>query len=362
MTEGKVPDIPTDDFSLDRPFKDIPLTVRRRLDWSDVDAAQVGYTSRQLDLGIAAIEHWWEQVLGINWFDLRKRGMGSPSVEARIEFYQPIEPGDRSNLEVHLEHFGRSSLKFRTDGYNDRGEKCYTVWLTSVLVAGVDKGKPTSTPLPDDWRRRAEGYVRECELKQRGGKSRREVIDFWFAPPGSPERGSERPIWWRQDANVAPDDFDALIREQFMVTYEAALAGGLDHWLETSAGALALVLCLDQFPRNMFRKSARAFEADGKAMASAKIAIAEGFDQMLDQTARRFLYLPFEHAENLAEQKRSLELFASIGDESILPYVQHHFDIIERFGRFPHRNEVLGRVSTAEEESYIEDPKNRFGQ
>ncbi len=188
------------------------------------------------------------------------------------------------------------------------------------------------------------------------------VIDFWFGAPGSHERGERREVWWGKDEEIDGAEFDAQIRDRFLSTHEAALAGDLDHWLETPAGALALVITLDQFPRNMFRKSARAFAADGKSLLVAKEAMARGYADKMSITAQQFLYIPFEHAEDLAEQQRSVDLYTAIGMEDGNGFAQHHYDIVKMFGRFPHRNEVLGRQSTSEEIEYIKDPANRFGQ
>ncbi len=358
--------IPNDDFSRERPWRDIPLTIRRRMDWSDADAAQIGYTSRHMDIGLAAIENWWEQVLGLNWFDLRKRDMGSPSVDARVEFYRPMVPGERVNSAVFVERIGTSSWTFRADGHNDDGTKCFSVWQTAVLVEGVGAGKPKSTPIPDHWRRRAEGYRRECELVATGVCGRREVLDFWFGAPGDPERGVYRDVWFASGDDEKRAAFDAEMTERFTATVAAAARGDLDHWDETPAGALALILLLDQFPRNIHRGSARAFAGDEEALALAAAAIGRGFDHEAHFNVRIFYYMPYQHTEDLDQQRRSLEVFAGLTDHprgaNTLEYAQLHHDIIERFGRFPHRNLTLGRSSTLEEEEFLEDPKMSFGQ
>ena len=358
--------IPNDDYSAERPWRDMPLTIRRRLDWSHGDAAQIGYTSRQMDLGLAAIECWWEQVLGLNWFDLRQRNMGSPSVDARVEFYQPLEPGERTNIAVFVERIGRSSWNFRADGFNDSGIKCFSTWQTAVLVDRVGIEKPTSTPIPDDWRLRAEGYRRECDLAGEGVASRREVLDFWFAPPGHPERGQFRQIWFGGDDAVEDAAFDAEIKNKFAATAAAAARGDLDHWMATAAGSLALVILLDQFPRNMHRGRAAAFASDNKALAVAKSAIEQGFEIDAVHVVQLFFYMPFQHCEEIDAQLRSFDLFAGIEDnpnhERTMKSVQEHHDIIERFGRYPHRNEALGRETTAEEAEFLKDPKVYFGQ
>jgi uncharacterized protein (DUF924 family) len=167
------------------------------------------------------------------------------------------------------------------------------------------------------------------------------VLDFWFGV--DPEK------WYKKD-----DAFDAEIREQFLATYEAAAGGQLSEWGQTPESALALVIVLDQFPRNMFRSSPRAFAADSLALATAKCAVERGFDKSLEVQKRTFFYLPYEHSENLDDQERGVALNRASGDAESLKWAELHADIIRRFGRFPHRNAVLGRNTTAEEEAFLD--------
>ncbi|HEY2227906.1 MAG TPA: DUF924 family protein [Xanthobacteraceae bacterium] len=155
--------------------------------------------------------------------------------------------------------------------------------------------------------------------------------------------------WFSKDA-----DFDREIAARFQATHEAAAAGHLSDWEATPDGALALLILLDQFPRNMFRCSARAFATDPLARAVADRAIARGFDARVAAAERVFFYLPFEHSENLADQERSLALWRQSGSGEIDKYAQIHADIIRRFGRFPHRNAVLGRATTPEERAFLD--------
>jgi uncharacterized protein (DUF924 family) len=155
--------------------------------------------------------------------------------------------------------------------------------------------------------------------------------------------------WFSKDA-----DFDREIAARFQATHEAAAAGHLSDWEATPDGALALLILLDQFPRNMFRGSARAFATDPLARAVADRAIARGFDTRVADAERVFFYLPFEHSENLADQERSLALWRQSGSGEIDKYAQIHADIIRRFGRFPHRNAVLGRATTPEERAFLD--------
>jgi uncharacterized protein (DUF924 family) len=178
-----------------------------------------------------------------------------------------------------------------------------------------------------------------------------DVLDFWFQ--GDPTVW--RPCWFTRDRN-----FDAAIRARFADLLPAALAGQHDAWATTPEGALALVITLDQFPRNLHRATPRAFAADAKALTLATAAIAAGHDKALTPMQRVFLYLPFEHSESLADQDRSVALFESLGIANVTDYAHRHRDVILRFGRFPHRNAALGRASTPEELAYLAEPGAGF--
>ena len=169
----------------------------------------------------------------------------------------------------------------------------------------------------------------------------RDVVAFWQAA------GHDK--WFTKDAA-----FDAAVRAQFLATYEAASAGALGDWERTPEGALALVIVLDQFPRNMFRGSAQTYAADPLARTVADRALEHRFDQAVKPELRAFFYLPFMHAESLADQERGVALYRDLGDEEELRYAQEHAEIIRRFGRFPHRNAVLGRATTPEEQAFLE--------
>ncbi len=150
------------------------------------------------------------------------------------------------------------------------------------------------------------------------------------------------------------DDFDREIRERFLATHEAAALGRLADWEASAEGALALMILLDQFPRNMFRGTARAFATDKLAREIATRALDKGFDRDTPAKLRSFFYLPFEHSEDLADQERSLALYRALGDENNMKDADIHADIIRKFGRFPHRNEILGRQTTAEEQAFLD--------
>jgi uncharacterized protein (DUF924 family) len=171
--------------------------------------------------------------------------------------------------------------------------------------------------------------------------SPQDVLTFW--------RGAGPDRWFTKD-----EAFDNNIRARFLETYEAAAAGKLPGWERTPEDALALVIVLDQFPRNMFRGDARTYAADPLARAVAERSIARGFDRQVPPPEWQFFYLPFEHSETLADQDRCCTLFAATGDAELLKWAQLHADIIRRFGRFPHRNAVLHRVTTPEEQAFLD--------
>jgi uncharacterized protein (DUF924 family) len=168
-----------------------------------------------------------------------------------------------------------------------------------------------------------------------------DVLVYWRA------LGPER--WFVKDAAV-----DAEIGAKFHGVYRAAVAGSLGDWEDDAAGALALIIVLDQFPRNMFRGAAAAFAADPLARAAAGRAIERGFDERATKAERPFFYLPYMHSEALADQERCCRLCRAVEDESTLKYAELHADIIRRFGRFPHRNAVLGRVTTPHEQAFLD--------
>ncbi len=168
-----------------------------------------------------------------------------------------------------------------------------------------------------------------------------ELIRFWFS----------RPVQARWFASTP--EFDAELREQYLDTYHAALTGELADWQATPEGALALVICLDQLPLNMFRGEAASFAGEAPSRQVAMQAIERGFDQSLGNAQKAFLYMPFMHSEALADHERVLALFEKAGLTDNLRWAQHHREIVLRFGRFPHRNKILGRQSTREELDYL---------
>jgi uncharacterized protein (DUF924 family) len=238
-----------------------------------------------------------------------------------------------------------------------------TASFTSVLVTDVHTDRIKSKVFPADWRARIEGYMRECEMRDQGVAGRREIMDFWFGPPGSPDRGQPREVWFaRQDAGAS--EFDAEIRARFEPTIQAAAAGDLDHWAHCLDGALALCLLLDQFTRNIYRGTAQAFATDRKILEVSKRVVAAGWLEGLDIQPKKFLIMPFQHTEDLASQEQGVDLFAAMrgsesGDKSYNAMIRHR-DLIATYGRFPHRNKALGRINTPEEETYLKDPKAGF--
>lgn len=182
-----------------------------------------------------------------------------------------------------------------------------------------------------------------------------QILAFWFDDP-DPQRqyGEFRPVWFKQDPA-----FDEQIRQRFLTDYEQAATGQFASWQQESHPCLALILLLDQFPRNLFRGSPRSFATDGQALAAAENAIAHDFDHALIPVERNFLYLPFEHSERMAHQDKNVALFTALANSApelqrSLDYAIRHRDVIAKFGRFPHRNKILGRQTTAEEEAYLQ--------
>ena len=169
----------------------------------------------------------------------------------------------------------------------------------------------------------------------------REIIDFWFSD-------RVRKLWF----NSTPE-FDQELRERFLATWEQASRGELDDWKQSAEGCLALVIALDQLPLNMFRGEPRSFATEAQSREVARHAIDQGFDRMLEVEQRAFLYMPFMHSENLADQQLALTLFDQEGLEGNYRFARHHLGIIEKFGRFPHRNAILGRPSSVEEIEYL---------
>jgi uncharacterized protein (DUF924 family) len=186
------------------------------------------------------------------------------------------------------------------------------------------------------------------------------VLDFWFAPPSDAEHNRTRAVWFKKD-----DAFDAEIRRRFAVLIDEALAGALEAWRATTEGRLAYIITLDQFTRNVHRGTAKSFAGDAQALAAARALVASGADRTLPGVRRQFVYLPFEHAEDLAMQDESMRLFTALAaDEPTLAdlptWAEKHRVIIARFGRFPHRNAILGRASTPDEEAFLREPGSRF--
>jgi uncharacterized protein (DUF924 family) len=167
----------------------------------------------------------------------------------------------------------------------------------------------------------------------------REVVAFW--------EGAGPALWFAKD-----DEFDRRFRERFLGLHDTAARGELDGWSATPQGSLALVILLDQFPRNSFRGTPRMYATDAAARRVADLGLAAGHDRLVEPALQRFFYLPFGHSENLADQERAVELCGRLGGKD-LAQAQHHRDIVRRFGRFPHRNVILGRASTHDEQEYL---------
>ncbi len=179
------------------------------------------------------------------------------------------------------------------------------------------------------------------------------VLDFWFGAPGSAEFGTERKFWWKKKRA-----FDRMLTERFGTLLDEAQAGGLRSWESGPLATLALVVLLDQFSRNCHRHTPRAFASDARALALARKLVEAGDDlRMPSAFHRAFVYMPFEHDETIEGQREAVRLFERLKDDtgvdSMLRYAREHADVIERFGRFPHRNRILGRQTTADEEAWL---------
>lgn len=174
--------------------------------------------------------------------------------------------------------------------------------------------------------------------------TREDILSFWF--------DETAPAQWFQVSFA----FDEMVREKFLDHFLLAEKGLYDDWANSADGALALILTFDQFPRNMFRDEPRQYSTDKKALEIASVAIERGFDQVLVPLKRRFLYLPYEHSENLEDQYRAVQLFNTMkhDDPMGVEYAERHLRVIEQFGRFPHRNKILGRESTPAEITFLE--------
>ena len=189
------------------------------------------------------------------------------------------------------------------------------------------------------------------------------VLDFWFGPPDDPGHAQSRPQWFQKD-----DAFDAQIVQRFGPLIERALIGDIDDWLTRPVEplpALARVIVLDQFTRNAFRGTARAFAGDAMALQTARALVASGADRSLTGVQRQFAYLPFEHAEDLSHQRTAVQLYQQLAADEparadLVVWAQKHLDIVARFGRFPHRNAALGRASSPEEAAFLLTPGSGF--
>lgn len=186
-------------------------------------------------------------------------------------------------------------------------------------------------------------------------RSAQDVLEFWFGAPGDAFYNQPRAEWFQK--NPA---FDRCIWERFYDLYRKGAAGELGAWEEKPDDVLALILLFDQFPRNMFRGDPKAFATDEKALSLAQHMIARGEDASFPGVRRLFIYLPLEHSENIEDQNLSVVLFRKLNDAQGLAYALQHQAIIQQFGRFPHRNAVLGRLNTPEEEVFLKQPNSSF--
>ena len=175
-----------------------------------------------------------------------------------------------------------------------------------------------------------------------------DVLNFWFSE-------NIKPLWFKKST-----DFDREIKQRFLDTYQRGKTGALNDWCNSSKNILALIIVLDQFPRNMFRNTPQAFATDDRAVELTKYAVNNNYQQDLSPEEQAFLYMPLMHSENKQDQEKCVELFTKLGREDNLKFANKHQEIIDRFGRFPHRNEILGRESTSEEKEFLTQPGSSF--
>ncbi|WP_413174574.1 DUF924 family protein [Anabaena azotica] len=185
------------------------------------------------------------------------------------------------------------------------------------------------------------------------------ILEFWFGHPDQPGYGKPQQLWFSKEP-----DIDRAIQTRFLEYYQKAAQGYLDDWINAPETCLALILLLDQFPRNMFRNTPEAFATDWEALSAAQHAVAQGYDRELLPVQCWFIYLPFEHSENLEHQRQCIKLFQQLSHDpesaNAIKYAFQHKEVIARFGRFPHRNQILGRISTPEEEEFLQQEGSLF--
>ena len=186
-----------------------------------------------------------------------------------------------------------------------------------------------------------------------------EILEFWFGREGKASHGKPRQEWFSKNP-----EFDQEMRDRFLYTYQQAADGELDSWKSSANSCLALVILLDQFPRNLFRGQSQAFATDSKALETAQYGISQSYDKEMLPVQRWFFYLPFEHSENLDHQQQAVSLFSTLSNDpdsqSPIEYAHRHLAVIQRFGRFPHRNSILKRESTSEEIEFLKQPGSSF--
>lgn len=232
-----------------------------------------------------------------------------------------------------------------TDGANDGGKRCDST------------PSPAPTPIANAGPRLAPDVVADYATL---APAAREVLDFWFGEPRSARFGKEWDQWFG-----GHEAFDAELRTRFGGTLEAARRGDMDDWQSSPLGALAFIVVLDQFSRNIHRGSAEAFAGDARAIAAARRMVDSGADCGLPSAHHRaFVYMPFEHDESLESQEQAVRLFEALerdtGLRGYARYARRHAEIVARFGRFPHRNALLGRPSTDDELSFLLEPGSSF--
>ena len=281
---------------------------------------------------------------------------GVENIKKSVSDWRAAFPDTRNTVEDVIAEGDRVAIRWTTRATH-RGEFMGVPATGSrITVAGFGIFRFSEGRIVESW----DIYDAHGMLQQLGaGDEPREILDFWFGREGEEGHGEFREEWFTKDPG-----FDREIRDRFEPVYEEAVSGRLDYWKEEAKSCLALAILLDQFPRNMYRGDARMYAADEKAREVARHAIEHAHDRELSPTERMFAYLPFEHSEDLEDQRLSVELFRRLaeetGSEDLLIYSLRHEEIVERFGRFPHRNGILGRTTTSEEAEFLEGPNSSF--
>lgn len=283
---------------------------------------------------------------------------GIENVKRSAKEWLQAFPDSRNVVEDVISEGNRVAVRWSTHsthegefaGVQPTGERVEVAWFAIFRLSDGMVAESWDTYSPE--------LLKQIEAKPRGLRPQ-QVLDFWFGAEGDDGYGEFRQAWFTRDPA-----FDEEVRGRFLEGYTEAAAGGYDAWVDEARGALALAILLDQFSRNMFRGDAQTHATDEKAREVARHAIERALDRELPPFQRQFLYMPFMHSEEVEDQHRSVELFGRLaaepGASDLTEYAVGHMEIVERFGRFPHRNAILSRETTPEEAEFLEGPNSSY--